>query len=99
GGQASGRVDRRFLARGDERPRDPPRKALLAVLEDRVGELALRRFRNEIRGRLASAAVHPHVERLVALKAEAASRRVELQRRDAEIGERAVDAGNAARVE
>ena len=45
------------------------------------------------------AAVHPHVERLVALEAEAAARRVELHRRDAEIGERAVDDGDAAAVE
>ncbi len=43
--------------------------------------------------------IHAHVERLVALKAEAAARRVELHRRDAEIGERAVDERNAARVE
>src|SRR5439155_2724800 len=45
------------------------------------------------------AAVHAHVERLVALKAESASLRVELQRRDPEVGERPVDDGDAAAVE
>ncbi len=45
------------------------------------------------------APIHAHVERLVALEAEPASRRVELQRRDAEIGERAVDQVDVAAIE
>ena len=52
-----------------------------------------------MRRRLAGGAIHPHVQRLVALKAEAAARRVELHRGHAEIGERAVDLRDAARVE
>ena len=73
---------------------DAAREALFAVAEDRVGELALGRPRDQIGGGLALRSVHAHVERFVALKAEAAARRVELQRRDAEIGQRAVDHRN-----
>ena len=83
--------DRRLAARLDERAGDAPREPLLAVLEDHVGELGFGRPRDEIGGGLALRAVHPHVERFVALETEAAARRVELHRRDAEVGERAVD--------
>ena len=79
--------------------RDAAREALLAVVENRVGQLALRRARDQIGGRVAAASVHAHVERLVALKTEATAGPVELQRRDAEIGERAVDERHAAIVE
>ena len=99
GRQAACRVHRPVLPRRDQRARDPPREALLAVLEDGVGELALGRAGDEVRRRLAGRAIHPHVQRLVALKAEAAARRVELHRGHAEIGERAVDLRDAARVE
>ena len=72
---------------------------LLAVLVDDVGQLALADLAQAIgRGR-PLAAVHPHVERGVAAEAEAALDRVELHRRHAEIGEHAVDGGDAARVE
>ena len=40
--QPAGGLDRRLAPRLDDRPRDPAREALLAVLEDRVGQLALR---------------------------------------------------------
>jgi D-serine deaminase-like pyridoxal phosphate-dependent protein len=43
--------------------------------------------------------VHAHVERFVALETEAAARRVELHRRNAEVGERAVDHRNLPLVE
>ena len=56
-------------------------------------------LRDQIGGGVAAGAVHPHVERLVALEAEAAARRVELHRRDAEIGERAVDVIDLPAVE
>ena len=97
--QLSGGLDRRPAPRVDDRPRDAARIPLFAVLKDRVGQLALARRGHQIGGRLASAAVHPHVERLVALKAESAAGRVELQRRHAEIGERAVDERDAEAIE
>ena len=78
---------------------DAAREALFAELEDRVGELAFRRAGDEVGGGVAAAAIHAHVERLVALEAEAAARRVELHRRHAEVGERAVDAVDLAAVE
>ena len=42
--------------------------------------------------------IHPHVERLVALEAEAAARLVELHRRHAEIRQRAVDRSSTPRA-
>ena len=98
-GQLSGRVDRRPPPRVDDGARDAARKPLFAVLKNRVGELAFTRPGHQIGGGVAAAPVHPHVERLVALEAESAARRVELHRRHAEIGERAVDDGNAEAIE
>ena len=73
--------------------------ALLPVFEDHVGEIHFPGFPNQVgRGRPA-AAIHPHVERLVAPKAEAAALGVELQRRHAKVGERAVDRLDPARGE
>ena len=46
-----------------------------------------------------AAAIHAHVERLVALKTEAATGSVKLQGRHAEIGERAIDQLNARGIE
>ena len=97
--EPAGGDHRRFTARLDQRPRDAAREALLAVLEDRIREIALVGLGDEIGGGVAAAAIHAHVERLVALEAEAAPRLVELHRRDAEIGERAVDVGDPAAVE
>ena len=54
---------------------------------------------NHVGGRRSGSRVHPHIERLVALKAEAAALGIELQRRHAEVGERAVNGGDTARVE
>ena len=93
--QATGRGDGRLAARVDDGARDPTGKALFAVLKDGIGQLALRRPRDQISGRFAGAPVHAHVQRLVALKAEAAARLVELHRRHAKVGESAVDERDA----
>ena len=53
----------------------------------------------ESRGRLAARSIHPHVQRLVTLKAEAAARRFELKGREAEVGERAVHERRLAAIE
>ena len=84
----------------DDGARDAPRVALLAELEDHVRPApSSSTSRQQIgRGRPA-ATVHAHVERLVAAEAEAAPVGVELHRRHAEIGERAGDRVDAARVE
>ena len=97
--QPSGRVNGRFASRFDDRAGDPPREALLAIGEDRVGQLALAGPRHQIGRRAPFAPIHAHVERLVALEAEPASRRVELQRGDAEIREGAVNQVDVAAIE
>ena len=93
------RVDGRVTPRVDEGARDPARESLLAVGKNRVGELALRRAGDQIGGRVAPASVHAHVERFVALKTEPTAGPIELQRRHAEIGQRAVDERHSAIVE
>ena len=50
-----------------------PRKPLLAVREDGIGQLALAGAGDEIRRRVALAPIHAHVERFIALEAESAS--------------------------
>ena len=75
--------------------RSVPRRTGRSRRQDRF----LARAGDQIGGGVAARAIHAHVERLVALEAEAAARRVELHRRDAEIGERAVDRADAALVE
>src|SRR5262252_297326 len=92
-------LDRRFLARTDDRPSDTSRKTLLAVGVNRVGQFALAGARDELCRGIAPAAIHAHVERLVALKTESAAWCVELHRGDAEVGERAVHQAHTARVE
>ena len=94
-----GGVDRRLTARVNDGARDAPREPLFAELKDRIRQLDLARSRQQVGGRLAAASVHSHVERLVALKAEAAARSLELHRRHAEVGQRAVDEGDAEPVE
>src|SRR5206468_8152432 len=99
GREAKGRVDGRVLARLDDGACDATGETLLTVGEDGIGELAFGGPCDQIRSRLAAAAVHAHVERLVALKAEAAARRLELHRRDPQIRQRAVDVRNLLSIE
>ena len=94
--QLAGRGDRLPAACGDDRARDPPRMALLAELEDDVGELDLAGLAKQIRRGGPGAAIHAHVERPVAPEAEAAALGIELQRRHAEIGQGPIDCLNPA---
>ena len=97
--QPACRIDRRLAPRGDERAGNAARETLFAVRVNRVGQLLLGAAGDEIGGGLSRAAIHAHVERLVALKAESPAGCVELHRRHAEIGERAVDERDAALIE
>jgi hypothetical protein len=97
--QLAGGDDRLFAARLDDRPGNPARVALFAKAIDRVGQLGFGRTRDEICRGLSARRIHSHVQRLVALEAEAAARSIELQRRDSEIRERSVDLLDAARAE
>ena len=100
-GEPAGRVDRRLAPRVDDaRGRCGARSALrrrrkIVSASSCFARCAATRSAAVVAGR----AIHPHVERLVALEAESAARFVELHRRDAEIGERAVDERDAAAVE
>src|SRR5205823_12848080 len=85
-GESTRRVDWRGAPRLDDGSRNPARKAFFAVSKNGVGQLAFGGAGYEIGRRLACAGVHAHVERLVPLKTEPSAWRVQLQRRNAEIG-------------
>ena len=72
---------------------------LLAELEDHVGQRRLLDRGQPLGRRRSLRLVHPHVERLVAPEAEAAAVGVELQRRDAEVGQHAGHRADAVPVE
>ena len=97
--QAARRLDAPRPACLDDRPRDASRVPFLAEFVDHVRQRSFIGGRQHVGRRRAARAVHPHVERLVPPEAEAAIRRVELHRRDAEIGQHTVHRGDAARVE
>ena len=86
------RLERCRCARLHDAARDAPREPLLAEPVDGVGDLFLVRPAQQIRGGRARRRVHPHVERVVALKAESAPLGLELIRRHPHVGQRAVDA-------
>src|SRR6266571_893399 len=69
----------------DDAAGDAPRGPLLAVAVDDVGQLGLGHPVHDLGGRDSAARVHAHVERPVALQAEAALGAVELHRADAEV--------------
>ena len=77
-------------AAGDDRPGDPPRLPLLAIMEDDVGDLRLAGLVDEV-GCALPLLGHPHVERPVPLEGEAPFGLVELHRGDADIERDAVD--------
>ena len=83
----------------DDRPGDARREPLLAVHPQDPRELALVVGVEHVRRGLAGRGVHAHVERRVGRVGEAALALVELQRRDAEVHEHALDARDAQPVE
>jgi hypothetical protein len=83
----------------DDRARDAPGIALLAVPVDHVRQVLFRHLGQQARGRRSLAAVHPHVQRLVPAEAEAPALDVELHRRHPEIGNGTVHARVSAGIE
>ena len=83
-------------AGGDNGARDAAREALFAELEDDVRQLAFVDVAQNVGGRRPLRAIHPHVQGLVAPEAEAAPCLLELHRRHAKVGERAVNRIDAA---
>ena len=82
---------------GDDGAREAPRGALLAKVEEDIGEFGLARLGQKVRRGLA-APFHPHVERRVLAQREAALGLVELHRGDADVERDAVEVV-AVRVE
>ncbi len=78
-----------------DRPRHRPRPALLAVMVDDVGEFGLVGLVDDV-GRARPLGAHAHVEGAVVAEGEAALRRVELHRRDADIEHHAAYAPSPA---
>ena len=74
-GQFGGRLDRSGV---DDRPRDPRREALVAVLADHAAQLGLGIAVHDVARRPLGVGVHPHVERSVVPVREAALGAVEL---------------------
>src|SRR5437773_961483 len=81
-----------------DRPGNPPRVRLLAVLDQDPRELGLGQPVHEVSGGLAAGGIEAHVERLVALEREAAPRRLELVRRHAEVEQERPRARDAVRL-
>src|SRR4051794_16815604 len=78
--QIASSVESMFVPARHDRARQPPRAALLAVVEEHVGELAFGQLVQQVgRGRSARRRVEAHVERLVEAEAEAAPRGIELR--------------------
>ena len=69
----------------DDRPRDLPRVALLAVAPEDRRQLLLVRLVDEVGRGPVGGRIHPHVERSIGRVREAALRPVELHARDAEV--------------
>ena len=88
-GQRFGGADRCHLPGRDDGEGDAARMALLAELEDDIGEIALARLRHHVGGARAVDA-HAHVKRPVEPEREAALGLVELHRGHAEIEHDAV---------
>ncbi len=78
----------------DDVARDAARGALLAKLEQQVGQFAFGQRVDQIGGGRPAAA-HAHVERAIAAEREAARRIVELEGRHAEVEHHAIQGGDA----
>jgi hypothetical protein len=79
-----GALDRPTLSCRGDRAGDPAGKPLFAKRTNKLGKVGLRQGRHQVRS-AQSVAAHPHIERAVGAEREAAFRRVELGRGDAEI--------------
>ena len=93
-GQSPGRGDRLLGARIDDGAGDAARLPLLAKRIDRIGQIGFAGARHDVGGGRAAVA-HPHVERAIEAKREAARGFVELHRGHADIHHDAVERGDA----
>src|SRR5439155_18524798 len=89
--QLLGGADRGAPARFDEAGRDPARERLLAVAPEQRGQLVLVKRRQQLERRHAAARVEAHVERATRPDPEATFRVGELEARQPEVEEAAID--------
>ena len=78
----------------DNRPRDAATPGLFAVAPDQVGQLALREGIHQIARRSALLGIEAHVERSLVTEGEPSLRLIELERRQPEIEQDAVERRN-----
>jgi hypothetical protein len=69
-----------------DRPSDPPRAPLFTIGKDEVGNFYFRKTTEQFCGGFTARHVHAHVERRFVPETEPALRRVQLQRRNTEVG-------------
>ena len=86
------------LGRVLDQPGDPLRVALLAVLEEDLGEVGRVGGPDQLERRLAVGRIHPHVERAVLHEGEATLGQVELGRRDTQIEQQAIELAIAEKL-
>jgi hypothetical protein len=98
-GEAPRRLDRRLGPRVHDGARHPARRPLFAEAINHVGQLGFLDVAQEIGDARAPALVHAHVERFITPEAEPPPFRVELHRRDTEVGQHAGRSLDAALAE
>src|SRR5579862_1701145 len=98
-GELARRHDRSALASLRNRSCNRLSKAFFTIIANDPRQFANGCAREELRRRLATRRIHPHVERALEAKREAALRAVDLRRRHAEVEKRAVDRLDAKRRE
>ena len=92
--QTCRRRDRRSLPLPDNRPCDAATPGLFAVAPDQVGQLALREGIHQIARRSALLGIEAHVERSLVSEGEPSLRLIELERRQPEIEQDAIERRN-----
>jgi hypothetical protein len=83
--QLTGGFQPPILALPHYRPRHPPSLRLLAFREEQFRQFGFRPVINYVRCGQRLPLIHPHVERPISLKAEAAVRQIQLRRADTQI--------------
>jgi hypothetical protein len=80
--------------RADNGTRNSSRKPFFAELKNRVGQLRFRPSIDKVSCGPAHRLIHPHVQRTIDLKAEAASRFFQLQGRNSKVKQDSIDLAN-----
>src|SRR5688500_9683372 len=89
--QSCGRLDRRSFPLADDRPRDAPAPGLFAGAPDQVGQLAFREGIHQVARGNALLGIETHVERTLVTEGKPSLRLIELERRQPEIEQDAVE--------